>query len=53
MKKDEIIKLSDGQIATVVRGDESILINSYIVELENGGLRVVDRETLTLARANN
>lgn len=50
MKKDEIIKLSDGQSATIVTGDESsILKNVYIVKLENGELRVVDRKTLTLA----
>ncbi|WFB95696.1 bacteriocin [Lactococcus lactis] len=52
MKKDEIIKLSDGQKATIVTGDESsTLSNSYIVKLEDGELRVVDRKTLTLAPA--
>lgn len=50
MKRDEIIKLSDGQTATIIRGDESALVNSYIVELEDGQLRVVDKKTLTLAR---
>ncbi len=50
MKKDEIIELSDGQTATIITGDESsILNNSYIVKLENGEVRVVDRKTLTLA----
>ena len=52
MKKDEIIKLSNGQKATVVKGDESnTLNNTYIVQLEDGQLRVVDRKTLTLAEA--
>lgn len=46
MKKDEIIKLSDGQTATII----SALVNSYIVQLEDGQLRVVDKKTLTLAR---
>ena len=50
MKKDEIIELSDGQTATIITGDESsVLNNSYIVKLENGEVRVVDRKTLTLA----
>ena len=50
MKKDEIIELSDGQTATIITGDKSsILNNSYIVKLENGEVRVVDRKTLTLA----
>ena len=49
MKKDEIITLSDGQKATILRGDESELNNSYIVKLENDERRVVDRKTLTLA----
>lgn len=52
MKKDEIIKLSNGQKATIVTGDESSsLSNTYIVRLENGDVRVVDRKTLTLAPA--
>ncbi|WDA67460.1 bacteriocin [Lactococcus lactis] len=51
MKKDEIIKLSNGQKATLVRGDESQLKNTYIVRLESGELRVVDRKTLTLAES--
>lgn len=50
MKKDEIIKLSDGQQATIIKGDESTnLQNIYIVKLEDGEIRVVDRKTLTLA----
>lgn len=51
MKKDEIIKLSDGQKATIIKGDESDLKNSYIVMLEDGQKRVVDRKTLTLAES--
>ncbi len=52
MKKGEIIKLSDGQKATIVTGDESTsLHNCYIVRLENEDIRVVDRKTLTLAEA--
>lgn len=50
MKKDDVIKLSDGQTATIVTGDESTsLQNCYIVRLENEDIRVVDRKTLTLA----
>ena len=51
MKKDEIITLANGQKATVIRGDESYLVNSYVVQLEDGQLRMVDKKTLTLARA--
>ena len=29
MKRDDIIKLSNGQEATIIRGDESELKNSY------------------------
>ncbi|AGY44865.1 bacteriocin [Lactococcus lactis subsp. lactis KLDS 4.0325] len=50
MKKDDVIKLSDGQIATIVTGDEPMSLNNcYIVRLENEDIRVVDRKTLTLA----
>ncbi|PFG85541.1 bacteriocin [Lactococcus lactis] len=49
MKKDEVIKLSDGQTATIVKGDESQFNNAYIVQLEDGQIRVVDKKTLTLA----
>ena len=41
MKRDDIIKLSNGQEATIIRGDESELKNSYIVKLEDGELRVI------------
>ncbi|HCN74396.1 bacteriocin [Pseudolactococcus plantarum] len=51
MKKDDIITLSNGQKATIIRGDESYLANSYVVQLEDGQLRMVDKKTLTLARA--
>ena len=52
MKKDDVIKLSDGQIATIVTGDESTTLqNCYIVRLENEDIRVVDRKTLTLAES--
>lgn len=51
MKKDEIIKLSDGQKATIIKGDESDYKNCYIVQLEDGQIRVVDRKTLTLAES--
>lgn len=51
MKRDEIVKLSDGQKATIIKGDESDLKNSYIVMLEDGQKRVVDRKTLTLAES--
>lgn len=49
LKKDDIIKLSDGQTATIIKGDESDYKNCYIVQLEDGQIRVVDRKTLTLA----
>ncbi|WKB48939.1 bacteriocin [Lactococcus lactis subsp. lactis] len=50
MKKDDVIKLSDGQTATIVTSDESTTLqNCYIVRLENEDIRVVDRKTLTLA----
>lgn len=51
VKKDEVIKLSDGQKATIVKGDESDYKNCYIVQLEDGQIRVVDRKTLTLAKS--
>ncbi|MCH5356621.1 bacteriocin [Lactococcus lactis] len=52
MKKDDVIKLSDGQIATIVTGDESTSLNNcYIVRLETDDIRVVDRKTLTLAES--
>mgnify|MGYP000834784697 CR=1 FL=1 len=42
----------DGQIATIVTGDESTTLqNCYIVRLENEDIRVVDRKTLTLAES--
>lgn len=49
MKKDEIITLSDGQKVTIVRGDESDFKNVYIVQLDNGQKRVVDKKMLELA----
>lgn len=49
MKRDDIITLSDDQKATIIRGDESYLTNSYVVQLEDGQLRLVDKRTLTLA----
>ncbi|MCT0077911.1 bacteriocin [Lactococcus lactis] len=52
MKKDDVIKLLDGQTATIVTGDESTSLNNcYIVRLENEDRRVVDRKTLTLAES--
>ncbi|WP_406834992.1 bacteriocin [Lactococcus lactis] len=49
MIKDKTIMLSNHQTATIVKGDEAGFKNCYIVLLEAGELRVVDRETLTLA----
>jgi hypothetical protein len=49
MEKGDIITLSDGQTATIVKGSESQFNNIYIVRLENAQLRVVDKKTLTLA----
>ncbi|MCW2280964.1 bacteriocin [Lactococcus lactis] len=52
MKKDEIITLSNGQNAKIITGSESKVFNNiYIVKLEDGQVRVVDRKTLTLVRA--
>ena len=50
MNRDDVITLSDGQTATVIRGDESYLKNSYVVLLNDGQSRVVDKKTLTLVR---
>ena len=50
INKDDIITLSNGEKATVTVGDESPNFNNiYVVRLENGDRRVVDRKTLTLA----
>lgn len=49
MVKDKMIVLSNNQTATIVKGEESGFKNSYIIRLENGELRVIDQETLTLA----
>ncbi|CEN28716.1 bacteriocin [Pseudolactococcus carnosus] len=38
MNRDDVITLSDGQNATVIRGDESYLKNSYVVLLNDGNL---------------
>lgn len=54
MKQGDTIKLSNGEIATVTMGDENENFkNIYVVRLEDGDLRVVDRKTLTLAPAKN
>jgi hypothetical protein len=49
MKSTDTIKLSDGQTATIIRGEESEFKNIYIVQLQNKQIRVVDKKTLTLA----
>lgn len=50
IKKDDIITLSNGEKATVTVGSENPNFNNiYVVRLENGDRRVVDRKTLTLA----
>ena len=50
INKEDIITLSNGEKATVTVGDESPNFNNiYVVRLENGDRRVVDRKTLTLA----
>ena len=54
MKQGDTIKLSNGEKATVTVGEENDgFKNIYVVRLENGDLRVVDRKTLTLAPAKN
>ncbi|WP_240664917.1 bacteriocin [Lactococcus lactis] len=52
MKTGDKITLSNGEQAIVVSGDINLYKNALIVELENHDVRVVDRETLTLAKAN-
>jgi hypothetical protein len=49
MEKGEIITLSNGEKATIIVGNESNNFNNiYVVKLENGEHRVVDRVTLLL-----
>ncbi|MCJ1968547.1 bacteriocin [Pseudolactococcus carnosus] len=58
MNKDDVITLSDGQTATIIKDtrpsikgiDNKYYNNIYIVQLENGQIRVVDKKTLTLAK---
>ena len=52
MKTGDIITLSSGEKATIVSADINTYKHALIVELENHDVRVVDRETLTLAKAN-
>ena len=52
MKTGDKITLSNGEQAIVVSGDINLYKYALIVELENHDVRVVDRETLTLAKAN-
>lgn len=48
--KEDIITLSNGDIVEVIVGEENINFNNiYVVRLQNGERRVVDRKTLTLA----
>jgi len=47
-----VLTKSNGEQATVVSGDINLYKYALIVELENHDVRVVDRETLTLAKAN-
>lgn len=50
MKQGDIITLSNGEKATITMGDENDNFkNIYVVQLENGKKRVVDRKTLSLA----
>ncbi len=51
MQTGDRITLSNGQRATVVTADTDKFKNIIIVELEDHDVRVVDRETLTLAPA--
>lgn len=43
--------MSNGQKATIIKGDESNYNNIYIVELDNREIRVIDKKTLTPALA--
>lgn len=51
MQRGDIITLSNGQKATIVTADIDKFKNIIIVELEDRDVRVVNRETLTLAPA--
>ncbi|MFQ6367439.1 bacteriocin [Lactococcus lactis] len=53
MKTGDKITLSNGEQAKVVSGDINLYKNALIVELDNHDVRMVDRETLTLARSNS
>ena len=52
MKTGDKITLSNGEQAIVVSGDINLYKYALVFELENHDVRVVDRETLTLAKAN-
>ena len=52
MKTGDKITLSNGEQAIVVSGDINLYKYALVVELENHDVRVVDRENLTLAKAN-
>lgn len=59
IQKDNIIVLADGQNATIIKDtrpraigiDNHYYNNIYIVQLENGQIRVVDKKTLTLIQS--
>ena len=51
VKKGDIITLSNGEQATVVISDINRYKNILIVELKDCDVRVVDRQTKTLAKS--
>ena len=51
MKTGDKITLSIGEQAKLVSGDNNLYKYALVVALENHDVRVVDRETLTLAKA--
>ncbi|WP_285023552.1 bacteriocin [Lactococcus garvieae] len=54
MKQGDTITLSNGEKAIITMGDENKNFNNiYVVRLENGERRVVDRKTLSLATKGN
>jgi len=49
IKKGDVITLSNGKKAIVIAGDENANFkNIYVIRLDSGERRVIDRKTLTL-----
>ena len=52
METGDCITLANGEKARIISGDVTVYKNALVVELENKDVRVVDRESLHLAKAN-